>query len=264
MTLLFLNDLYMISTFTHIMKNSFITAPTFVDVNNIFQDLSGLIYPEICSGCGGRLMQQETTICFECLYNLPQTYFHQSKHNPVTQRLSGRIDFEQATAMYFFAKNGKVKDLIHELKYRGKYQVGVVLGEQLGKVLNKQSEWETIDCIVPVPLHPKRLRQRGYNQSLAIVEGIGNKMNVSIETQMVKRVVDNSSQTKKKDTTSRWDNVKDIFKVNRPTSSDYQHFLIVDDVITTGSTVEACAIAIKAAMPTAKISFASVACAEIF
>lgn len=246
------------------MNNFTATAPIFPNFSKIFQDFTGLVYPEICCGCGGRLNTLEETICLICLYNLPKTFFHQTENNPVAQRLSGRIPFENATALYFFSKSGKVKKLIHQLKYKGNYKVGIKLGEQLGKTLNKLPNWQTVDIAIPIPLHPKRLKQRGYNQSEAIAEGLGTVMDLSVEANLVKRKVNNTSQTKRKDTMSRWENVKGIFSLKDTSNLEGKHFLILDDVITTGSTMEACAMAIREKVPDAKISFATVACADIF
>ena len=242
---------------------NFIALQSTLTIKKIINDLTGLIFPEICCSCGGRLTQHEESICLDCLYNLPKTFFHQIPNNPVSKRMNGRIEFENATALYFFAKSGRVQKLIHQLKYKGKYDIGIKLGEQLGKTLRKENNWLNIDAIVPIPLHPKRLKQRGYNQAEAIAEGLSITMDLPIAKDLVMRKVNNTSQTKKKDNASRWKNVKDIFKVNDPNARN-QHFLLVDDVITTGSTMEACAIAIKKQIPSASFSFATVACADIF
>lgn len=242
---------------------SFINIQKTLPLARVLNDLTGLVFPEVCCCCEGRLAKQEETICLECLYNLPKTFFHQIRNNPVVKRMHGRIDFENGTALYFFSKTGRVKKLIHKLKYKGKYEVGRELGKQLGKTLSKEANWKAIDAIVPVPLHPKRLKQRGYNQALAIAEGVSLQMAIPIAKDLVIRKVNNSTQTKKKDTTSRWENVKDIFSVTDPNARN-QHFLLVDDVITTGSTIEACALAIKKQIPSARISFATIACADIF
>jgi len=242
---------------------NFINLQSKLPLGRVINDLTGLVFPEICCACGGRLTQHEESICLDCLYNLPKTFFHQNPNNPVSKRMNGRIKFENATSLYFFAKSGRVQKLVHELKYKGKYNVGIKLGEQLGKTLRKEPNWQNIDAIVPIPLHPKRLKQRGYNQAEAIAEGVSITMDLAIATDLVTRRTNNGSQTKKKDNVSRWENVKDIFEVNNPNARN-QHFLLVDDVITTGSTMEACAIAIKEQIPSAIFSFATIACADIF
>lgn len=242
---------------------NFINLQGKLPLRKVFNDITGLVFPEICCSCGGRLTQLEESICLDCLYHLPETYFHQIPNNPVSKRMNGRVEFNNATALYFFTKSGRVKKLVHELKYKGKYDIGIKLGEQLGKTLRKEDNWKNLDAIVPIPLHPKRLKQRGYNQAEAIAEGVAIAMNLPIAKDLVTRKVDNTSQTKKKDNISRWENVKDIFTVQDPNARN-QHFLLVDDVVTTGSTIEACALAIKKQIPSATISFATIACADIF
>lgn len=228
------------------------------------KDFVGLVYPDVCYACGGRLIKTENVICLECLHALPLTYFHKDHTNPVSQRFAGRIPFEEAAAIYFFAKRGRLQKLIHLLKYKSKYEVGLRLGQEVGRVLWQETRWKNVDYIVPIPLHVKKIKTRGYNQAMAIAEGISDKTNVPVLRNAVGRKIHNISQTKTASVQGRWENVKDIFEVRNIKGLAGKHLLIVDDVITTGATMEACAMHLNKSIPDIKISFLAVASAEIF
>lgn len=226
-------------------------------------DFIGLIYPNVCYSCGQRLIKTEEVVCLECLHALPRTFFHKDHTNPVSQRFAGRIPFEEAAAIYFFAKKGRLQKLIHLLKYKNKYEVGLRLGQEIGRIIWQEPSWHKADYLIPIPLHPKKIKKRGYNQSMALAEGISDKTDLTVLRNVVGRRIHNVSQTKKTSVQGRWENVKDIFEVKNIQGLTGKHLLIVDDVITTGATMEACAMHLTKNIPNVKISFLAVACAEI-
>ncbi len=209
-------------------------------INIYLSDFIKLFYPVNCFSCGKNLVKQENCICSECLYLLPKTNFHHVKENPVSQIFWGRSKIETATANYFFIKEGILQKLIHHLKYKGIKEIGYVLGKQMGADLAKVNAFNEIDFVVPVPLHPKRERDRGYNQSEWIAKGIAEMLKTTISINNLFRSVETSTQTKK-NRFERWENVENIFSIRNISEFENSHVLLVDDVITTGSTLEACA-----------------------
>ena len=175
----------------------------------------------------------------------------------MARSLWGRVPCEGVAAYLFFRKGSKVQHLLHRLKYKGQYQVGIFLGQLYGQILVNQSPFNTAQLIIPVPLHPKRQRERGYNQSEMFANGLGKVMGISVCTQNLIRNSNSETQTRKSPT-DRWDNVKQIFSVIDPEALEGKHILLVDDVFTTGATIEACATALIATC-NVRISVATIA-----
>ncbi len=221
--------------------------------------LLGLLYPNYCPGCGNSLVMGEKYICMQCVINLPYTYFKSSRKNVVSELLMGRFKFQKASSLCYFVKGGRLQKLLHNLKYEHKPQIGIELGIYLGNDLIKNGLTD-FDVIVPVPLHHKKKKIRGYNQSEAIAEGITRAIDKPIDVKSIERVIFTDTQTKK-DKFQRWDNVKDIFEIKYPENLKNKHILIVDDVITTGATIEALARKIET-IENVKISVACVAIAK--
>jgi ComF family protein len=167
---------------------------------------------------------------------MPLTNFWQQKDNPVEQLFWGKIKIEHAASLFYFEKDSRYQNILHQLKYKGKQNIGIQLGRIFGYHLCN-SNFKTIDAIIPVPLHKKRLRKRGYNQSDMIGIGLSKSMNKPLLNNCVSRVIHTSSQTKK-NRYSRWLNVEGIFKIDDPIKLEGKHILVVDDVVTTGSTIE--------------------------
>ncbi|WP_244214209.1 ComF family protein [Pedobacter jejuensis] len=223
-------------------------------------DLIGLLFPNFCNACGIPLFQNEKIICTKCLYDLPFTDYHIHAENRVAKQLWGRLPLNAAMAMLYFRKGAKVQNLIHSLKYNSKTDVGIFLGNMLGERLKISPVYNDIDLIIPVPLHHKKLRLRGYNQSSYIAEGIAEKMDVLFDESVLIRAISTESQTKKS-RYSRYENMKAVFKTNNAQSIIGKHILLVDDVITTGATLEACANALIE-NGASKVSIAALAFAE--
>lgn len=218
-----------------------------------------LFYPRLCVGCGRKLFQDEHSLCVECLSSLPLAQVHESEDNFVEQHLYGRPYIESATTLMVYGKETVPQKIIHEIKYHGAKELAQSMGRMLGRQM-KGGRFSSVDMIVPVPLHPKRLKWRGYNQSEWIAKGLSEELGVPVRSDLVERVVETSTQTNK-NAEERWSNVKGIFALRQEVSTEGlkdHHLLIVDDVITTGSTLMACAAAFSH-VDNVKISAASLA-----
>lgn len=233
------------------------------------EDLINLLFPELCNGCGKLLYHGEKDICTKCLYDLPYTDFHLYHDNPVAKQLWGRLSVNAAMAMLYFKKATKVQNLIHGLKYDGKTEIGITLGKLLAKKLNESEFYADIDLIIPVPLHQKKMRTRGYNQSEYIATGLAEELGISVSTKYLLREKSTESQTKKARYT-RFENMQNVFTVESVKSVESvknmndladKHILLVDDVVTTGATLEACGNALIA-HGIGKLSIATIAFAE--
>ena len=218
-----------------------------------------LFYPRVCAACGETLLKDEETVCLKCRYLLPKTGYELNPDNPLAQAFYGRVKFHAVTVCFFFAKTGKVQHIIHQLKYKGNKEAGVFLGQQLGETIKDAPQFQGIDYLIPVPLHPKRERQRGYNQSLMIARGIHEVTGIPIGDKYLVRTAYTETQTHKT-AEQRFKNVKDIFVVRFPEELNGKHVLLIDDVLTTGATLESCAHQLET-VPGITISAATAACA---
>ncbi len=220
-----------------------------------------LIYPNRCEACGALLVAGEQVICTTCRYKLPRTGYWLQKGNPVEQVFWGRVPVENACSLFFMGKGSKYRKLLHKLKYKGRPQVGVVLGNLLGAELLRSDFYQDVDAIIPIPLHLKRQRQRGYNQSEQIARGISQSFGKPTLANVVYRQRYNETQTKKS-REERMKNVEDVFAVHADKLAliEGKHLLLVDDVLTTGATLESCIAAIQKAA-NCKISVATLAAA---
>jgi ComF family protein len=223
-------------------------------------DLFCLFFPNLCAGCGQPLIKGEKVICTICLFHLPKTYFHQDTDNPLTRVFWGRVNLEGVTAFLYFQKGGTVQHLLHQLKYKDQKEIGLQMGRLYGTELCRAEVFREAELIIPVPLHPRKLRKRGYNQSQMFAEGLADVMNAKIETKVLYRRSYTQTQTRKS-RYSRWENVENIFGVKNPEKIRGKHVLLVDDVITTGATSEACAQALLQ-VPGVRVSVAAIAYAS--
>ncbi len=230
-----------------------------MNLRNWLDSILNLFYPRVCAACGETLLREEDTVCLKCRYLLPRTGYELHADNPLAQIFYGRVKFHAVTACFFFAKSGKVQHLIHELKYKGNKEAGIFLGQQLGESIKEAPLFQSIDYLIPVPLHPKREKKRGYNQSLMIAKGISEVTGITIGDNYLVRAVNTATQTKKS-AEERYKNVKDIFEVRSPEELIGKHILLIDDVLTTGATLESCAHQLES-IPGITISAATAACA---
>ncbi len=226
----------------------------------LFHDILNLFYPELCIACGKKLVDQERWLCIECISDLPRTKFHSDPENKVAGLFWGRVKVEHATSWLFFRKGSRYQKLVHCLKYKGMQEVGEELGRLFALEL-ADSPFRYTDLVIPVPLHAIKLRQRGYNQSEWIAHGIASGLEKPLSTDNLIREKHNPTQTRK-NRYERWQNVEGIFSVARPGELINKHILLVDDVVTTGSTLEASVVALLRSGAD-KVSIATLACAEI-
>jgi len=207
---------------------------------DLWDDFISLLFPRLCYGCGNHLMRNEKLICTECYILIPRTNYHLKPDNPVSQLFWGRCMIEQAAAFSFYTRDSRIRKLIHQLKYKGIREVGSELGRIYARTLKSSGFLNDIDLIIPVPLHPSKKRQRGFNQSDLISLGISEVSGIPMESELLVRKTVTKTQTRKT-RYDRWINVEDIFRVTDQVRIKNMHILLVDDVITTGSTLEACA-----------------------
>jgi len=219
----------------------------------IFSDLIALFFPPLCTSCRKRLVGGEKHLCLECISNIPRTDFHKVKDNKLEMLFAGRFPYVRMASYSYFVKGGIIQSVIHNLKYRNDPQIGNFVGELCGRELERSSFVEDVDLLVPVPLHPNRLKQRGYNQALKIADGMSSKLNIPVCSDNLLRVVDNSTQTQQSKL-ERQLNTEGIFGVHDPEIFRNKHILLIDDILTTGSTVESCIKAILEKCPETRVS----------
>jgi ComF family protein len=222
-------------------------------------DFVSLFYPQYCYACHEGLAKGEDIVCTKCMLDLPRSYYHKYRENALYNRLNGRIPLQFATAFFLFRKGGKVQRLLHALKYNNHPEIGETLGKVYGQELFEAEYHKQIDLIVPVPLHHARKRKRGYNQSEEFAKGLSQSLNIPT-CSILDRVTPTESQTRKSKL-KRWQNVSEVFKLNNTKAAVGKKIMLVDDVITTGATIEACAQTLLAES-CASISVASIAYAQ--
>jgi len=205
-------------------------------------DFLQFFFPDLCVACGQILNRQEKVLCAHCMFHIPRTEFHNDPENPVSQLFWGRVKIEHAGSFFYFNKGSSYQPLIHKLKYSGRSDIGIEMGKLFGSEL-RRSVFAMADLIIPVPLHPTKLKKRGYNQSEMIARGIAQSLVLPVNTHSLLRVESTETQTRK----SRFDrfiNVEGKFSIEKTSELEGKHIILTDDVVTTGSTLEACAIAL--------------------
>ena len=203
-------------------------------INNIVS----LFYPRLCAACGDALQQNEQCLCLDCMLHLPETQFHKEHFNPLRSVFDGRVPVEEVTALMSYKKANHTQKILHNLKYNGQKEIGAILGEYLGGQLLTEERWRGVRYILPIPLHPKKQRKRGYNQSEWIAMGLSKGMGIPYLTDVLVRTEFTDTQTRKS-RFARWQNVKEVFAVQHPEKVEHAHVLVCDDVLTTGATTEA-------------------------
>ncbi len=206
---------------------------------NVISDFTSLFFPEHCLGCSSGLVKGEEILCSRCLLELPKTDYLSVNENPVKEKFLGRLPVKYAWAFMKFRKTGIVQHLLHQLKYNNKPEVGIKLGKFFGMALNDFGLMTEFDLIIPMPLHQSRENKRGYNQSTKFAEGLTASLNIPWSDKVVVRQKNTATQTRK-NKTERWENVQRAFTVKNPSVIHGKRILLVDDIITTGASIEAC------------------------
>lgn len=205
----------------------------------ILSDTIHLFYPHVCTGCGSDLLDEGNLLCIKCIANLPETNFAKHANNPVEKIFWGRLQLIAAHSEFYFSKNSLIQQLIHQFKYKGNTDIGFYMGELMGKSLRASNRFDTVDVLIPLPLYRDKERKRGYNQAAIICNGMSAVMNIPVIKNNVVRQRYTDTQTKKH-RTERWENVAGSFIITDTNQLAGKHILLVDDVVTTGATLEAC------------------------
>lgn len=228
-----------------------------------FSAFWNLFFPKNCSACGSPLIAGEKMVCLKCIVNLPRTHFHRIAENPAYQRFLGRIPIQNAVSFLYFTQGGLTQHLIHEMKYAGKKEIGYELGSLFAAELCNEADWlKDIDYLIPVPLHPKKEWKRGYNQAEHIASGLSEVTGIPILKNQLIKTKNTESQTHKT-AMERIENVQGAFRLIHPEVFERSHVLLIDDVLTTGATLEAAAMAMLKAGEI-KVSLATLAIAIDF
>lgn len=227
-------------------------------LTSYLKDVAHLIFPHHCEGCGTDVLQDEQLLCAECLHQLPETNYFSITGNTTEKMFYGRMKVEQAGAGYYFTKESLVQHLIHQLKYKGNKDVGFYLGKLIGQKLKESARFDNVDILVPLPLNPKREFKRGYNQAAVICEGMAEVWEKPIAKDAVIRTIFTETQTHQ-DRVHRWQNMDGVFAVENEKAIKGKHVLLVDDIVTTGATLEACGAAILQVQDVS-LSVATAAC----
>ncbi|MDG2193572.1 MAG: phosphoribosyltransferase family protein [Polaribacter sp.] len=205
----------------------------------LFNDLFYLFFPNICVTCESSLVQSEKIICTHCRHDLPMVPYPDFKNNKIIASFSGRIPINMATSFLFYRKRGKTKRLIHALKYKGNQKIGSFFGNWFGFQLKQSGQFNNIDYIVPVPLHPKKLKKRGYNQLTTFGIALAKQLHTTYKPAVLIRTSSATTQTFKQ-RFERFSKLETKFSITDVEIFNNKHVLLIDDVITTGATLEAC------------------------
>jgi len=206
-------------------------------------DFLSLIFPRACEACGQNLFRHEQWLCNYCRIGLPKGLYHEEPDNLIVKRMTGRVHLQGASALFEFKKNSRVQTLLHSVKYKNGAHLAKYLGGYHGEQLKQVGYFEEVDVIVPIPLHPKKKKLRGYNQSAAFAEGLAWELSKPMVENGLTRVIHTATQTRRK-RFDRWENVEGIFELTNQTLAGL-HILLVDDVMTTGATIEAAALPLE-------------------
>lgn len=206
---------------------------------DIKESLLHLLFPHICAGCGSDVLVTEASLCGKCIASLPETSFEKHANNPVEKLFWGRMPLQAATAQYYFTKEGLLQNLMHQFKYKANKDLGFQLGKLMGRQLKQDSRFSNIDALVPLPLFPGKEKRRGYNQAAILCNGMAEVLNLPVYDKIITRPQHTETQTRK-GRVERWQNMEGKFLLIDETKIIGKHLLLVDDVVTTGSTLEAC------------------------
>ncbi|MDH6306082.1 ComF family protein [Parabacteroides sp. PF5-5] len=228
-------------------------------MKKIWDNLLSLFFPKLCLLCKVPLVQGEEHVCLLCLCDLPHTGFHLQEENPVFHLFTGKTSVVRAAAWLYFEKGGKVQRIIHSFKYHDNKDLARQFGRQMAIALQSSPYYKETDVLLPVPLHPRRERKRGYNQSEWICRGMASVWNKPLCTDVLRRKTASATQTNRS-LYDRWLNMQEIFVLHNEHSLEGKHILLIDDVVTSGSTLSACANLLLT-IPNVKVSILSLAVA---
>lgn len=204
----------------------------------LLNNLISLFYPRLCISCQNILQENEPYLCLDCQLHLPETNYHLRSVNPLSEIFMGRVKVEDVYSFLHYRKGNCVQSVLHEIKYKGNKELGAYLAEVYGRKLINTARLQNVDLIIPIPLHPKKFKIRGYNQSEWIAKGLSEATSIPYSTRHLVRQTFTETQTKK-NRFNRWENVKDVFVVEHGEELSGKHVLVCDDVLTTGATTEA-------------------------
>ena len=222
--------------------------------------LLDLLYPEFCIGCDRQLQTGEEQLCTFCRIKLPETNFHRYNDPNMQKVFEGRIPIENATALFHFEKKGPVQKILHNLKYRGQETISTFLGNWLGHQLSQSKDYKQVDCIIPVPIHPKKRKIRGYNQVSGFAQALATHLQCFCEEEVLLKSKNTQTQVFK-NKFKRSDEIHNAFSIQKASHLENKHILLVDDLLTTGATLEACGKALLE-IPNIKLSIATMAIAN--
>lgn len=204
-----------------------------------FRSVTNLFFPRLCPGCGNDLFGKAELLCLSCIDNLPITNFHLHSNNPVEKVFWGRLPLVCASSYLYFTKGSILQQLMHAFKYKGKKEIGLYFGRCMGTTFIQSNRFNQIDALIPLPLHPKKERVRGYNQATILCEGIAEIFKVPVLKDIIARRTATQTQTHK-NRIHRWQNIEGKFLLSNPEIISGKHVLLIDDVVTTGATLESC------------------------
>jgi ComF family protein len=228
-----------------------------ITVRSLLNDFAHLFFPQTCAGCGSDVITSDSPLCIRCIASLPVTNFHLHTGNQVEKIFWGRIPVTCATSLCYFNSGSLIQTLLHQLKYKGHKELGYFLGRVMGETLIQSNRFSYLDALIPLPLFAAREKKRGYNQAALLCEGMAEAMKIPIWNDVVMRTTATTTQTKK-NRLERWENIEGKFVITNPSLLSGKHVLLVDDVITTGATLEACG-GLMLDVPGLSLSIASLA-----
>lgn len=209
-----------------------------ITLKEIKDSVLHLLFPHICAGCGSDILHEESVLCMRCIDAIPETNFELHPNNPVEKTFWGRLPLTGATAQFYFTKESLMQHLMHQFKYKGNKELGMQLGKIMGEQIKKSARFEA-DALVPLPLFPAKEKRRGYNQATILCEGMAEAMNLPVLDKIISRPQHTETQTKK-GRIERWKNMEGKFILSDADAIKNKHLLLIDDVVTTGATLEAC------------------------
>ena len=225
---------------------------------NIAHSFSHLFFPHSCAGCGNDLISEGQLLCIKCISELPLTGFELHPDNPIEKIFWGKLSIHYGTSLLYFSKDSVLQNLLHQFKYKGKKEIGFYFGKMMGDAIMRSARFEDIDALIAIPLFASKEKKRGYNQATVLCEGMSQILNLPVLKNAVIRSTSTETQTHKS-RIERWQNINGKFEIKDLKSLQNKHVLLVDDVTTTGATLEACMITLLNA-GNIKVSVATLAC----